>query len=372
MAATIMINALTFHQNLAGQHGVRSLGQIDGIQACCLQIGLSWRNGEKILECKLLVHLQNRQRPAAVNIKSVAHAMRALKVMSDTSTKLVGLGVSQSHDLTGTVFQRLIADRKFLATFYTRPESAALLAHLAIPDDGDWGAPERVKNFRIADYACGTGTLIHAAYRRLNQLHWLAGGNPEELHAHMMEHGLTACDVLPSSVHLTASMLSATYPSQLYGDTRTIVMDYGRTDRGEVSIGSLDLLGGSGKVKPAISLNRPGAVVNGRLFAENKSKKVTGKGEAESKLHEDMPPNSQDLVIMNPPFTRAGSDWQIGNPQGYDTKTFHGLSTDTDAQASGCQHWRGNMVKTPALMATRGLLHGLRLWLTTWLGRMEP
>ena len=52
---------------------------------------------------------------------------------------MIALGVSQSHDLSGTVFQRLIADRKFLATFYTRPESAALLAHLAIPDDGGWG-----------------------------------------------------------------------------------------------------------------------------------------------------------------------------------------------------------------------------------------
>ena len=123
--------------------------------------------------------------------------------MSRTADRLVALGVSQSHDLSGTVFQRLIADRKFLATFYTRPESATLLAHLAIPDDGDWKDTERVRDFRIADYACGTGTLIHAAYRRLNQLHWLAGGEPEKLHAHMMENALTACDVLPSSVHLT-------------------------------------------------------------------------------------------------------------------------------------------------------------------------
>ena len=66
-------------------------------------------------------------------------AVDALRVMRRTADRLVALGVSQSHDLSGTVFQRLIADRKFLATFYTRPESAALLAHLAIPDDGGWG-----------------------------------------------------------------------------------------------------------------------------------------------------------------------------------------------------------------------------------------
>ena len=197
------------------------------------------------------------------------------------------------------MFQRLIADRKFLATFYTRPESAALLAHLAIPDDGGWGDAERVKNYRMADYACGTGTLIHAAYRRLNQLHWLAGEDPEELHPHMMENALTACDVLPSSVHLTASMLSSSHPKQRYEGSRTIVMNYGKSEHGGVSIGSLDLLGGTGIARPLIPLHTGTA--------------ITGTGETRSELDVDMPPLSQDLVIMNPPFTRAG--FRLGGSQ---------------------------------------------------------
>ena len=39
--------------------------------------------------------------------------------------------MDNAHDLTGRIFQRLIADRKYLATFYTLPASAALLARLA-------------------------------------------------------------------------------------------------------------------------------------------------------------------------------------------------------------------------------------------------
>ena len=241
------------------------------------------------------------------------------EVMRRTADRLVALGVSQSHDLAGTVFQRLIADRKFLATFYTRPESAALLAHLAIPDDGGWDDAERVKDFRIADYACGTGTLIHAAYRRLNQLHWLAGGEPEKLHAHMMENALTACDVLPSSVHLTASMLSSAYPRQSYDGSRTIVMQYGKTEQGGVSIGSLDLLGETGAVRPLIPLHTATA--------------VTGTGEAQSQLDVDMPPFSQSVVIMNPPFTKPDSDWDGNRGDTYHSKHFHGLSTDRETQA---------------------------------------
>ena len=315
MAATIIVNALVFHQNMAGEHGVNDLDQItdDGILLRS-DVLSEWR---KILSVNYW-SIFNIASDLLRCVNPPGMAADALQVMRRTADRLVTLGVSQSHDLAGTVFQRLIADRKFLATFYTRPESAALLAHLAIPDDGRWQDSERVKSFRIADYACGTGTLIHAAYRRLNRLHWLAGGDPEQSHAHMMENSLIACDVLPSAVHLTASMLSSTHPTQGYDGSRTIVAQYGKTDDGGVSLGSLDLLAGNGEVKPLIPLHAGTA--------------VTGTGEAHSELGVDMPPASQDLVIMNPPFTSGGSDYTPGNPEGYNKKQFHGLETDWDTQ----------------------------------------
>ncbi len=315
MAATIIINALVFHQNMAGQHGVKSIDDItdDGLLLRS-HVLYEWSKILKVNYWSIFNIASDLLR--CVNPPDLA--AKALWVMKETADRLVTLGVSQSHDLAGTVFQRLIADRKFLATFYTRPESATLLAHLAIPDDGGWEDPERVKDFRIADYACGTGTLIHAAYRRVNRLHWLAGGDPEPLHAHMMENSLTACDVLPSAVHLTASMLSSTHPTQGYDGSRTIVAQYGKTEQGGVSLGSLDLLAGNGEVKPLIPLHAGTA--------------VTGTGESHSELSVDMPPASQDLVIMNPPFTSGGSDYTPGNPEGYNKKQFHGLETDWDTQ----------------------------------------
>ena len=276
MAATIIVNALVFHQNMAGQHGVKDLDQItdDGLLLRS-DVLYEW---SKILKVNYW-SIFNIASDLLRCVTPLDLAARALWVMRETADRLVTLGVSQSHDLAGTVFQRLIADRKFLATFYTRPESATLLAHLAIPDGEGWQDPEWVKNFRIADYACGTGTLIHAAYRRLNRLHWLAGGDPDPLHAHMMENSLTACDVLPSAVHLTASMLSSTHPTQGYDGSRTIVAQYGKTEQGGVSLGSLDLLAGNGEVKPLIPLHAGTA--------------VTGTGEARSELGVDMPPASQ-------------------------------------------------------------------------------
>ena len=315
MAATIMVNALVFHQNLAGQHGVHNLDQIatDGVltQPSVLE---EWR---RILGVNYW-SIFNIASDLLRSINPPGMAVEALRVMRRTADRLIALGVSQSHDLAGTVFQRLIADRKFLATFYTRPESAALLACLALPDDGGWHDADRFRDFRIADYACGTGTLIHAAYRRLNQLHWLAGGEPDRLHAHMMENSLTACDVLPSSVHLTASMLSSSHPRQHYNGSRTIVAQYGKTESGGVSIGSLDLLSDTGMFRPLIPLHT--------------ATTITGTGETPSELDVDMPPFSQDLVIMNPPFTRPGSDWEGDSRESNSIKQFQGLSTDLETQ----------------------------------------
>ena len=315
MAATIMINAMLFHTNLIGHPKLKDFHELrpDGYLLKSLVVQ-EWREILKInywsifqIALDLLVTL----RPGPI-------ASRALDRMASAAERIHRLGAAESSDLIGTVFQRLIADRKFLATFYTRPESATLLAHLAIPDDGAWDDAERMKDFKIADYACGTGTLIHAAYRRLNQLHLFSGGDPSKLHSHMMGESLTALDVLPSAVHLTASVLSSSHPMERYQGTRTIVTQYGKTEDGGVSIGSLDLLASNGEVRPLISLHSGTA--------------MTGTGSAQAADAVDMPQFSQDLVIMNPPFTRAGSDWEGANRASDYIKQFRGLDNDLVTQ----------------------------------------
>lgn len=109
-------------------------------------------------------------------------------------------GVTRSHDLAGMLSQWLIADRKFLATYYTQPEAAALLAALALAAErptgaADWGEGETLAAVEIGDLACGTGTLLSAADHRITLLHQLHGGEPRALHGPMMRHGLVGLDV---------------------------------------------------------------------------------------------------------------------------------------------------------------------------------
>ena len=122
----------------------------------------------------------------------------------------------------GDMLQGLVAQRRQRAVYHTRPESAALMANLAVQTDRDWSSPEAACEYRMADYACGAGDLLIAAYRRVRELHRQAGGSPEEIHAAMMQKAITAMDILPASTALAAARLDAleTDPAQPGGATR--------------------------------------------------------------------------------------------------------------------------------------------------------
>ena len=229
-----------------------------------------------------------------------------LQPLWNAANQLVQGGVTKSHDLTGVIFQRLIADRKFLATFYTRPAAAALLAGLAIPADrapggAEWGDEETIAALQIGDFACGTSTLLSAAYQRISLLHELNGGDPRKLHAPMMKHGLVGLDVLNIAVHLTAATLAGAHPDVPFDGECLLTMPYGEE---AASLGSLELLA---KHVQSSMIQRASAVTSGGRRPDDVVDLMTQVG------HDQF-----DLVIMNPPFTRPtnheGEHQDVPNP----------------------------------------------------------
>ena len=309
MAMAILVNAFIFHEHLARSHGelgkVRTLAELEFGEETGLQIPDILEDWEIILRvnywpifdiaCRILRAIPNFQNNEFI------------KQLSRTATNLLSKGLMRSHDLTGTVFQRLIADRKFLAAFYTKPASAALLVGLAINEDtllngGDWSNPEAVASLRIADFACGTGTLLSTVYQRVNQLHELHGGNTEEIHPQMMARALVGCDILPAAAHLTAASLAGAYPQVQYDESAIFTAPYGVQPDGEVKLGSIDLL-------------RHGEMLQG---LEITAKAIEATQGADVDIWRYAPHGSFDMVIMNPPFTRAtnhgGQHVDVPNP----------------------------------------------------------
>jgi len=284
MAVTIIANALTVHDGVASTHeSVPSLSELDQGGSIVREQTLSaW---ERILEINYWPIFD-----VARELLSCIPETEAKGLIGDlrsAADELTRLGITTTQDLAGQMFGRLIADRKFLATFYTRPASAALLAELAVGRlDTDWTDAEQVESLRIADLACGTGALLSAAYHAVAVRRRRAGGDDRDHHRPMMEHSLIGADIMPAAAHLTASMLSSAQPAQPYEQTRIYTMPFGRDkDSGTISIGSLDLINEA--EQPA-------------LFATGQREHGRGQGENVIAL----PPDSLDLAIMNPPFAR--------------------------------------------------------------------
>ena len=331
MAMAIVANAMTFHAAVAGTHDIPDLSDLRHMYSTDVV------DKGKLLGCWARILAEINYWPifsiasdllAAVPQRMTNHL---LKVLEPVATKLAAIGGVGAHDLSGQMFQRLIVDRKFLATFYTLPASAALLAELAVPRlNVDWSDPQELRRLRIADLACGTGTLLNAAYQTLRRRHRHEGGDDALLHPSMMEAVLVAADIMPAATHLTASVLSGAHPSVPFSNTRILTMPYGEqpTESGHpLSIGSLDLLEDE-TARSLMGTGTPGGQID--AFGTGR-RQVRGTGEAREARDQrfvDLPHESGDLLIMNPPFTRPTNHESTTIP----VPSFAGFDTSRDEQ----------------------------------------
>ena len=298
MAMLIISNALVFQSSLARTPDLEAVPSLSELTADYGQLDSdeilrAWREIQKVNYAPIFNVAYNLVQTLAADDKLVGEI---LSVLRDTARELERMGLAQEHELAGIVFQKLIDNRKILKANYTRPESSALLCALVLPElKGD---PKKLK---IADFACGTGSLLNGVYQRLLMLYEQAGGEGKTVHQYMMEKNLVGCDILPNAAHLTASIIASTYPDVRIGGTRIHTMPYGtpRAD-GLYAIGALNLLS-----------DPPGTLPLNLSTTET----TTGQGAETTNLREAFWHGEFDIVIQNPPYTRSGADSNTNLPK---------------------------------------------------------
>ena len=354
MACAIIANALVFHDQIAGMHA-----RINSLALACGD-NVANPQGEVLAAWTAILNINYW--PIFAIAKDIlqhldsADAARILRRLRNTAQAVNATGVENAHDLTGRIFQRLIADRKYLATFYTLPASAALLARLAVAklEGVDWSSAEEIGNLRVGDFACGTGALLSAVYDQIAARHERAGGNAAKLHQVMMEEVLYGCDVMPSAIHITGSTLSGVEPAVGFSKSRLYTMPYGRQKDGSVMIGSLELLQSSNVMT---------------LFNTSDPAMRTGSAgeETAAQIRTEIPDDDFDLVIMNPPFTSAtnheGAHADITNPAFAAFDATHADQTEMGARANRlakntCYHGNAGIASAFAALAHSKLRPG--------------
>ena len=241
--------------------------------------------------------------------------VQALGILKPCAKAMAENQAIRRHDVMGRIFHRLLESRKYLATNYTTIPAAVLLAGLAFDDHSPlWGAvkwddAERLGKFlRIVDPACGSGTLLMAAtqeiLKRLRRTQQELDGSLKAV----LENSLIGFDVVPGAVHLTATTLSMAETRQVLKGIPIYRMPHD-VNNCIARLGSLDFLRKAPNYTNARSES---------LFPdpEQEAVRVTGTGE---QLHDSEMSYECDLIISNPPYTRAGG------PGGSDNTSWNPL-----------------------------------------------
>jgi type I restriction-modification system DNA methylase subunit len=188
------------------------------------------------------------------------------------------------RDVMGQIFQKImpLEIRKPLGAHYTNPKAAELLAALAI----------RQPDVSVFDPACGSGTLLAAAYRRKWALK--KPENEELTHRVFVEEQITGIDAMAFAGHLAAVNLAIQQPLFDTDFVRIAAKDSSTLEPGE-------------KIKPTEK------TISSELKQKDLMDSFDGKDKSQVKRRRivalsgkkpiEFTLNKQDLIIMNPPFT---------------------------------------------------------------------
>ncbi|MEM5784840.1 MAG: N-6 DNA methylase [Candidatus Aenigmatarchaeota archaeon] len=207
-----------------------------------------------------------------------------------------------TRDFMGRIYHEITGDivtKKGLATYYTEIPAAYLLSNLALKTylnmDGI-EMPEKASplmnslyNLKISDFACGSGTMLLSLYdiilRTAENLNFLCSVNSscseqkEEKNINigkkLIENGIYGFDVLKLASEITKLNLLL-LANERVEKQNIFSLNIGTNPDNSISLGSLDFL---------------------------VSNKITSTTQSDTESKEI--PFGYDIIIMNPPFTRA-------------------------------------------------------------------
>lgn len=313
MVSALLLNALLVHYQVASHHPeIKSPTDLaSDNRATKLHLLKEW---ERILDINYEpIFIITYDVLGAIDDEKTANNL--LKFLIEIASPMASANAHTIQNLAGQVFGKLLPDRKFLASFYTLPPSAALLAELAVARlPVDWSDPSAVTGLRVADFACGSGTLLSAVYGRIAARVRRQGVEDSALHARMLQDVFVGCDIMPAAVHITAATLSSVHP-QVNAKTETHVMPYGRLGE-EIKIGSLDLL----EVEQT-----------GTLFGDGSRSVDRREQQRNAPSLISVPHGSCDLVIMNPPYGKP-TNHKLAERQGHAQPQFAAFGIDKATQ----------------------------------------
>ena len=320
IASLLLMNAAMLHQRIAAGGWLPGVVGLEAIKVApnAAQLALRHWNAitrhdfRPVLEpaIEVIERVQDTGRESGLN-KAMRHIAAEAERLAEDYTNL-------GADYAGELFNKVMGNQASDGAYFTRPVAASLLARLAFDaaaPDADWTDPETWETNRVADLACGSGTLLAASLTEMKRRAREQGAGERqlaELQKLAVEKTIVGLDFNPVSLQLAAAQLTSGNADVTYRNMGLHQMPYGSKGdhaRG-VRAGSLELLG-QGRV-----IGRGGELGLGEQDVGSERLQMA---------HDD--PTLEDavdavldarVVIMNPPFTsreKMGEKFSEGNQE---------------------------------------------------------
>jgi hypothetical protein len=338
VALSILLSAV-FYEHIRGVHPelkpvtdyIQRLGPIEGLRRALEDLlSIDYRVAVEVT-IEILGTLPNEMSQRVRDLVDLA-----IRIASNRSLLRRDFAGRVYHSITGD-----IALRKGFATFYTEVPAAYLLATLAVSSLlglDERGLPSldqekareiasQVASLKVGDLACGSGTLLTASYSALMRAvatlkfyYNLDDIEVESIGKRLIEEGIYGIDALRYASQITAINLALMAPSTIGRENvYTIYLGYIQ-DKNQAWLGSLELLNNAGRVGGLLAYIEGGL----RGVAERVALEGT---EGEFSI-----PQGFDLIIMNPPFTRATGRTERFEMEAAGERGLFGFIVDAEAR----------------------------------------
>ena len=238
-------------------------------------------------------------RPALNALEALAAAdaqggvNQALRAVAAWAKENAEIYVSMGMEYAGELFSRVLGNQASDGAFFTRQPAARLLAELTLDATEEilWAERKTWRDLKMADLACGSGTLLNAYLESVKDRIRKAGGDERraaEFHKYAVERLVTGLDINPVSLQMAAGRMTLGNLSVDYRKMGLRTMPYGPINGAEVRLGALELLTDEDVVGSATEADGTPQV----LFES-------------SSVDPDIVQDVEDrrIVMMNPPFT---------------------------------------------------------------------
>jgi hypothetical protein len=251
---------------------------------------------------------------------------QVLTELAGQASRIVASKALLKHDIAGRVYHTLLLRKvaKGLATYYTSIPGAYLLAKLAVDTPGSQLPLKDADKSQlvVADLACGSGTLLSAAYsaildrwvlQRLEDGLTISNEDIENFHRNMLQNCIYGFDVLEYATHLAAAWLTLRMPEVEVRKLNIFTLPLGHLSGEKAKPGTKTAVSAEtylGSLSMSIK-EKSGVITCVFPLATSLTQEALPIGPIaiglDQKRYSPVTMPQPNLIIMNPPFARTGN-----------------------------------------------------------------